>query len=96
MAQMNSFSEQGKDERIEEVRLSIALAAKLLPFKSKCLPRSIVMADLLSQEQINAVVKIGVRKQSNKLLSHAWVEVDDVVVCEPEVVEERFERLGYD
>jgi hypothetical protein len=80
-------------KEIERVRISIAAAARVLPFKSQCLPRSIVMANLLSKRGYKAIVKIGVRKQDQQMLSHAWVELDDVIVCEPELVASEFSAM---
>lgn len=92
---------------IESARRAVAVAAKVLPVKSHCLPRSLALAELLSgiKGVESALVRIGVRKldlepdstdlsqNAFQLLSHAWVEVNGVAVCEPEVVGSEFSTL---
>jgi len=45
-------------------------------FVKSCLTKSIFLYKFLRCNNFQPVIKIGVRKRKNKLLSHAWVEVN--------------------
>jgi len=51
-----------------------------LPWPSTCLRRSLVLTALLRRRGRPATVRFGVRRQSELLLAHAWVECDGAVV----------------
>lgn len=74
---------------------SVRLAARLHFFAAACLPRSIVLADMLRARGFNAAVLLGVTKVDTRLASHAWVEVNGVMVAEPENVELDFRRVNH-
>ncbi|RBP49645.1 transglutaminase superfamily protein [Arenicella xantha] len=72
---------------------SVRLAARLHIVSMACLPRSIVLADMLRRQGDRAIVRIGVNKAGVQFVSHAWVEVDGCMVGEPEHVSEQFALL---
>lgn len=74
---------------------SVRLAARLHFYKAECLSKSIVLADMLSSRAMKASVVIGVAKKNKKFSSHAWVELDGLMVCEPESVREEFTVLKH-
>lgn len=74
----------------EEMHESVRLAARCHFGQTACLPRSIVLADLLQKQGHNALVKLGVSKKAGQFASHAWVEVDGVMIGEPDSVEQDF------
>lgn len=76
-----------------EMHESVRLAARLLPGHAACLPRSIVLSDMLRRRGYAARVVLGVNKAHGELSSHAWVEVAGVMVGEPETVGAEFSRL---
>lgn len=88
------------DSSIESIKLaeqmheSVRLAARLQLWSTACLPRSIVLVDMLKARSLNARVCIGVSKAGNQLASHAWVELDGCMVAEPETVQYQFTPLG--
>ncbi|QNX08973.1 lasso peptide biosynthesis B2 protein [Acinetobacter seifertii] len=51
-----------------------------LPFNLKCLENSLILAYFLTFKKYNFNLKIGVQKYD--FLSHAWIEVDDIVVSD--------------
>jgi hypothetical protein len=74
---------------------SIRLAARLNFLRLDCLPKSIVLSEMLVSKGIVAHIKVGVAKDSGGgLASHAWVEVDKTMVAEPETVKAQFKRLS--
>lgn len=51
-----------------------------LPFNLKCLENSLILAYFLTFKKYNFNLKIGVQKYD--FLSHAWIEVDNIVVSD--------------
>ncbi len=84
------------ERHTDAVRLheSIRLAARLHFLKADCLPKSIVLADMLVRRSQSAKVFIGVIKTKAGIASHAWVELDGVMLAEPESVESDFTVLS--
>jgi len=81
--------------KIEMMHESIRLAARLHVWPTACLPRSIVLSDMLNARGLKAQVCIGVSKSGNRLASHAWVELNGQMVMEPETVQQEFTPLEY-
>lgn len=73
---------------------SVRLAARLQFSVAECLPKSIVLAEMLIARGMQASVVIGVSKKGGQLSSHAWVEVDGTMVAEPESVRDDFAQIG--
>ena len=65
---------------------SVRLAARCHIGKTDCLPRSIVLADMLRRRSQNAHIMLGVAKHGDNISSHAWVELDGKMIAEPESV----------
>lgn len=75
---------------------SVRLAARVQLLSAECLPKSIVLADMLIASGRQASVVIGVSKKGGTFSSHAWVEVDGEIVAEPESVRDDFAKIdGY-
>jgi len=79
----------------KQLHESVRLAARLHFMKAECLPKSIVLADMLCASGMVANVVIGVSKQGAVLASHAWVELDGKIVAEPESIQHEFTTLKY-
>ena len=63
---------------IRGVHLNVVLL-KIRP-GGHCLPRSLAIAAALRRRGLDAVLRSGVRRDGNQILSHAWVELDGVPV----------------
>lgn len=93
----------GKHSAIEQKRYfdallmheSVRLAARLHFLPAECLPKSIVLVDMLRRRSYAAEVRIGVSKSAEKLASHAWVEVDGCMLAEPENVVSDFTAIKH-
>jgi len=57
-----------------------AAAARNLFFHPNCLEQSLVLRWLLRRRGIDAVLRIGARKDSERFEAHAWVELDSQVM----------------
>lgn len=81
------------DRLFLQMHESVRLAARMFPGKPACLPRSIVLADMLGKRGYAAEVVLGVTTRAGQLNSHAWVEVSGNMIAEPENVAREFARL---
>lgn len=70
---------QGVRKLAGTVRM-VEVAARHLPWRPTCLPRSLVLWFLLRRQGVAAELRIGVQKRRQHLEAHAWVEVDHRVV----------------
>ena len=55
-------------------------AARNLFFHANCLEQSLVLWWLLRRRGIDAALRIGARKESDRFEAHAWVELDSQVL----------------
>jgi hypothetical protein len=55
-------------------------ASRNLFFHANCLEQSLVLCWLLRRRGIDAVLRIGARKESERFEAHAWVELDSQVL----------------
>lgn len=72
---------------------SVRLAARLHSRKTACLHRSIVLSQMLRHRNHDAQAVLGVNKKGAQLASHAWVEVGDIMIGEPETVVGDFVKI---
>lgn len=64
-------------DEIRLVKLSLSRAAKVLPWNSLCLSRSIAAFIMLRRRGIPAVMVAGVKfAEDSSLLAHAWIQTD--------------------
>jgi len=82
---------------LQRAWLMVNRAARIQGWPTMCLPRSLVLTDMLQSRGHNAIVRIGVNKLKNtaspELFAHAWVEVNGNVIGEKATVENRFLKL---
>lgn len=71
----------------------IRVAARLHFMSAACLPRSLVLVQMLEQRGLISNVYIGVAKSENGIASHAWVEMDGKMIGEAESVGRSFHSL---
>ena len=53
-------------------------------FYSSCLAKSLTLWWLLERQGIASHLRVGIRKENEKLQAHAWIERDGAVLNEPE------------
>lgn len=80
-------------EAARDLARAVASAAAHHLWPMSCLPRSLALWRLLRTRGIAARLRIGVRRESG-LAAHAWVEVDDLPISEPQAIAERFLPLA--
>jgi hypothetical protein len=65
---------------IETTCRMVRAAEHYSPGHATCLEESLALWYLLQAQNISAVVRIGIRKQSHKFEAHAWVEQNGVAL----------------
>ncbi|GHA04108.1 hypothetical protein GCM10008090_11770 [Arenicella chitinivorans] len=90
-------AEVGSDaiKTASQVHESVRLAARLHWLPLACLPKSIVLLDMLQTMGIPACLKLGVNKREQQFASHAWVQVGSAMIGEPEHVKDRFIEIHH-
>lgn len=77
----------------EQLHENVRLASRLLPFSCECLPRSIVLRDMLQRKGIDAFIRLGVNKSAATMNSHAWVEVAGQAIGEKADLAQSFTKV---
>jgi Transglutaminase-like superfamily len=75
---------------VQSASRMVRLAAVRGMTRPSCLPRSLVLWALLRRRQLDAHLRIGVRKERDVLDAHAWVEWRGFVVNDRRGVRTRF------
>lgn len=96
LASVGSYISPRQDLRLspQECARLLAIACRRLFPWTRCLVRSVALARLLRRRGIGAEICLGARKEGERLDAHAWVEVDHVVVSDPEEVAARYTPFG--
>lgn len=58
---------------IQKISVFIEKVCKNTPWQSKCLVQAIIAQRLLSSKQIESTMYLGVGKDKNDMVAHAWV-----------------------
>lgn len=64
-------------QRAVQVRDMVAKAARHHLCELTCLRQALAACRLLSLESIPTEIKLGVRREENEILAHAWLQVGD-------------------
>ena len=79
---------------IYQVSEQVSRAARNHLYPMSCLRRSLVLQRILRGQGVVAELRIGVRKEGEKLEAHAWVEVEEAPVGETEEIAVTYPPLG--
>jgi transglutaminase superfamily protein len=75
---------------IDRVARLVDIAARHSPVRVGCLPRALALQWLLRRRGIEADLRLGVRKEGDRLDAHAWVEHAGTPLMEAPGVAQRF------
>ena len=64
---------QAGDLILIHIQCHIQAAARRLPWESKCFERAIATKIMLSRRNMNAKLYLGVKKEGDGLVAHAWL-----------------------
>ena len=90
---MPSDDSEKTSQIIQRQRWVVNLASHYHLIKMTCLRRALTLQKMLDGRGIQSELRFGVRKETDKLEAHAWLEREGVVINEPETVTERFAAL---
>ncbi len=79
---------------IHQVQRLVDIAARHHLYPMSCLRRALALQWLLGRQGIVTELRIGVRKEDDTLLAHAWVEYAGQPVGEPDSAISNFASLG--
>lgn len=81
-------------QRAAAIARGVERAARLGVFRPKCLVRSLALHRMLERSGIRgSVIRIGVRREGDELLAHAWVEHMGITLIDPPSAVASFSRL---
>lgn len=63
---------QDLEEEIKLITRNILRVKNMIPFKTTCLEDSIVTKKILDKRNIKTVLYLGLKKEKNNLIAHAW------------------------
>lgn len=78
----------------ERLGILVNRVAGFLPWKPNCLTRSLTLAWLLRDRGMEPKVQLGVRRDGEILVFHAWVELDGRVVNDRPYVAQQYASFG--
>lgn len=85
---------EATEQRAAAIALAVDRAARRGVFRPKCLVRSMALHRMLEQSGIDgSVIRIGVRREGDELLAHAWVEYMGVTLIDSPSAVAAFSRL---
>ena len=71
-------------EMASAIALRLDLVTRNVFFRTNCLERSLALRWLLRRRGIATNLRIGARKESELFEAHAWIELDGVVLNDPD------------
>ena len=94
IVQNKSSNTTSHSDLAAQMHEAVRLAARMHFLEAECLPKSIVLADMLRARGLHASVVIGVSKENGALASHAWVELGGCIIGESESIHNDFTTLN--
>lgn len=74
------FNQSNNWKLIKEISYSVRICAKYVPFAS-CLTQALATQTLLRLKGQKSYLKFGIDKdESEKLIAHAWIEIDGKII----------------
>jgi hypothetical protein len=81
--------------RVCELERAVSRAARYGCFRPKCLARSVALHRLLARAGIpGSRIRIGVRRESDALVAHAWVTLEGRIVGDDPSFVNRFTEIA--
>lgn len=79
--------------RARSVARLVRAAARYGPLRGNCLERAVATKWALARRDIEAEIRVGVRREEGRIEAHAWVECGGVVVDDDPDIRLRFQPL---
>ena len=75
---------------VDRIARLVDIAARHAPLRVGCLSRALTLQWILRRRGIDADLRVGVRKQGDRIDAHAWVEHAGIPLMESAGVAQRF------
>jgi len=62
-------------QQAQKIAINVNRISIKTPWESKCLVRALTAQRLLNKRKIESTMYLGVRKEDNKMVAHAWLRV---------------------
>jgi hypothetical protein len=88
--------DEAREDALQEAQRMARMvnaAAWRVPYDATCLRRSLVLWWLLRRRGVDSRLRIGVRKEAEGLLAHAWVECQDCVLNDAADISQQYATL---
>ena len=93
-ARVTQVVSQATEQRTASIARAVDRAARRGVFRPKCLVRSMALHRMLERSGIDgSVIRIGVKREGDELLAHAWVEQMGITLIDPPSEVAAFARL---
>jgi hypothetical protein len=80
-------------EKAAAIAAIVELAARRRLAQATCLRRSLVLWYLLRRQGIDSEIRLGIRKQDDRALGHAWVEIDGHIINDDSETIQHYTRI---
>jgi hypothetical protein len=68
---------EDNERKARMISYQVNRVAMNTPWESKCLVRALTAQKLLSNENISSTLYLGIKKENEKMLAHAWIRTGD-------------------
>jgi hypothetical protein len=74
--------ENGKtrNECLQQIARAVRRASRHVPWETRCLVKAIAAKRMLSRRKINCTIYLGVAKDNDRLIAHAWLTSGDIII----------------
>lgn len=73
---------------------AVRIAARLQRKPAHCLPKTIALVRLLTKRSVPASLHLGVKLNADHMAAHAWTQLGQHPVCEPDSVARTFTQVS--
>ena len=74
----------------KQVARWVSVAARHGPYRAKCLPSALALQSILRRHGIESDLRLGVRRESDRIEAHAWIEHRGVPLIDSADVADRY------
>jgi hypothetical protein len=71
---------EGSYHIIFKISQAIVRCRKVTPWQNRCLVEAITAKQMLKKRELNSTLYLGVNKENNKMLAHAWLRCGSTIV----------------
>ncbi|MGD9582397.1 MAG: lasso peptide biosynthesis B2 protein [Lysobacterales bacterium] len=81
-------------DRAERLAEWVAIAGRRGPIRATCLPQALALYGLLGRRGHTPTIRFGVRRIADRVIAHAWVELDGIALANGDQGQSPLDRVG--